>query len=403
MSTTAAPAAPAPPPRRAVRLAEAISKIVWQSVPNKMDLSPAFLARQASLKRANPTWTFRLLDDATIQTEIAKWPSKLLRTYLSINPQFGAARADFWRYAVLMLHGGVYFDADVCLLQPLDSWLNLSRGLTVFFEPHPFPIDSGRFQPSTWSNSIRRQHAEAVVEHLQRMGVWPPQRSPLLAPNHPAVGPFVVAQWFIASPPSHPVLMGALQHSSRMLDKWKDTGVALNLTSRFKTLHITGPAMWTLAIRAYLGSARGKRHPPEHGVQFLGLDRTFAATFWGRNLSSGRPKWSLGYPTSADVVRPWCLDKRDWKRAGAKSSYSLLPTSTPFKVTTSGPVQHGHAVEHCSHCCRAQLSTTAHAARDARPSASMMRTRRLPGWWSALASVRPLAPTASPARASGRS
>ncbi len=33
-----------------------------------------------------------------------------IKAYLSINPNYGAARADFFRYAVMFYKGGVYLD-----------------------------------------------------------------------------------------------------------------------------------------------------------------------------------------------------------------------------------------------------------------------------------------------------
>jgi len=56
----------------------------------------------------NPGWRHVLHDNAEIQQHIAThFGSDVLEAYNSINPLYGAARADFFRYLLMYQDGGV--------------------------------------------------------------------------------------------------------------------------------------------------------------------------------------------------------------------------------------------------------------------------------------------------------
>ena len=99
-----------------------LPRLVWQTF-GTMDLPPATSALRASMQVANPRWKFYLVDDRAAHTFIAQhFHPHVLAAYTSIVP--GVARADFWRYAVLYLRGGVYLDLDSNLTVPLCEWAN---------------------------------------------------------------------------------------------------------------------------------------------------------------------------------------------------------------------------------------------------------------------------------------
>lgn len=62
-------------------------------------------------KANNPDISFRLYGDSDCHNYIAQhMPPEVLRAYSRINPKYGAARADFFRYVVMAVEGGIYLD-----------------------------------------------------------------------------------------------------------------------------------------------------------------------------------------------------------------------------------------------------------------------------------------------------
>lgn len=70
----------------------------------------------------NPEWEIMFYDDNDIEDFLRRYfPSTILNAYLRINSRYGAARADFFRYCVLYVHGGVYLDIKSGIRKKLDS------------------------------------------------------------------------------------------------------------------------------------------------------------------------------------------------------------------------------------------------------------------------------------------
>ena len=66
----------------------------------------------------NPMYVQKLFTDVQVYDFLKKyysnhpiWKNRVIDAYYSINPIYGTARADLFRYALLYEHGGVYLDA----------------------------------------------------------------------------------------------------------------------------------------------------------------------------------------------------------------------------------------------------------------------------------------------------
>lgn len=71
-------------------------------------------------KTINPEMTFLLYDDSDVKRFIRdRLPSDVFRAFLRIDPRLGAQKADFFRYCVLLVEGGVYLDIKSELLRNL--------------------------------------------------------------------------------------------------------------------------------------------------------------------------------------------------------------------------------------------------------------------------------------------
>ena len=133
------PALNRPPRRHLVDIVpegSAIPRFVHQTFSTKR-LPPEIQTNIESIKGANPGWRYFLYDDSDISRFVdTEYGAAVLRRLESINPLYGAARADLFRYLLLYKKGGLYLDIKSAATRPLDEVLR--------------PED--RYLLSTWDN-----------------------------------------------------------------------------------------------------------------------------------------------------------------------------------------------------------------------------------------------------------
>ena len=79
-----------------------IPKIIHQTIQDKDNIHSEFILNINSLKDRNKEFIHRLYDDEDIIEFIKKnYSNNILNYYQQINPIYGAARADFFRYLLL--------------------------------------------------------------------------------------------------------------------------------------------------------------------------------------------------------------------------------------------------------------------------------------------------------------
>lgn len=133
------------------------------------------------------------------------------RAYATINPKYGAARADLWRLLVVYVHGGLYLDmksAVVAPIPPMDDMFNFSR--------------------------------------------WATWRSP--------DGKYEIQNWFVYAPARHPVLRVILDTVIQNVEdesagtrdpeyfRMYRNAFGFETPAKLRVLFTTGPRAWTLAV-----------------------------------------------------------------------------------------------------------------------------------------------------------
>jgi mannosyltransferase OCH1-like enzyme len=73
-------------------------------------------------KKLNPEWTLKLYDDQMCRDFLLQKYGKLHREVFDFIKD-GPIKADFWRVCVLHTYGGLYVDADIEPVKPLNSYL----------------------------------------------------------------------------------------------------------------------------------------------------------------------------------------------------------------------------------------------------------------------------------------
>ncbi len=76
-------------------------------------------------KELNPNYEFKFYNDTMCEEFIkSNFDTKTHNAYMLLNPKLGAARADFWRYCILYINGGVYIDIKIQFTKSLDLILD---------------------------------------------------------------------------------------------------------------------------------------------------------------------------------------------------------------------------------------------------------------------------------------
>jgi len=87
------------------------------------------------MKRKNPEYRYFFYDDNDIQKFITdEFPPEYIRSYNKLT--IGAAKADFFRYAILYKKGGIYLDIDSAITRPLKELIRDEDDAVISAERH---------------------------------------------------------------------------------------------------------------------------------------------------------------------------------------------------------------------------------------------------------------------------
>jgi mannosyltransferase OCH1-like enzyme len=158
----------------------------------------------------NPTYKYIHYNDSTADEFVRKtMPSYIYQTYISLPKP--VMKADYFRYIVLLVKGGIYTDIDTICLKPIDTWINKTtinnQGLIIGIEADASLWD-------VWQGDYARQ--------------------------------IQFVQWTIAAAPGHPILYQIVKRIAEI-----SPTMALKTLTEMQILEWTGPAIWTDVISNY--------------------------------------------------------------------------------------------------------------------------------------------------------
>lgn len=200
-----------------------IPKIIHQTFPTKQIAVPVF-ENITRLKNINPGWEYRFYDDAAVEKFIVEnYDAAVASAYSRINPVYGAARADLFRYLLMYKVGGVYLDIKSTCEQPFDNFI---RPDDVYILSHWSSLNS--------KNALCHPY-------------WGAGHHPDI--HHLIHGEFV--QWMIIAAPAHPFLKAVIEQVLKNIDAYTvESG-----TGKVAVLRLTGPIVYTLTIENLLPTA----------------------------------------------------------------------------------------------------------------------------------------------------
>lgn len=192
-----------------------IPKIIHQTSGRK-ELPLVLRESIAELRALNPGWNYRYYNDDAVADYIRDHFPQHYPIYQRINPKYGAARADLFRYLLMYREGGVYLDIKSTFTQPLDRILK----------------SEDRYLLSHWTNGPGTQH--------ELWGTYPEIANPR--------GEF--QQCFIVCAPGHAFLKAVIEQVTQNI---RNYDVARDGVGR-RLVHLTGPVAYTLAITPLMQS-----------------------------------------------------------------------------------------------------------------------------------------------------
>ena len=237
--------------------ATAIPKIIHQTFKSK-NLPAEFQKNVDQLKALNPEWEYRLYDDDDIRQFILDaYGTDILAYFNRINPRYGAAKADLFRYLLLYKYGGVYLDIKSTFTKPIDQVLK--------------PDD--RYLLAKWSNKPGEK----------REG-WGMPKELEMIPG----GEF--QQWHIVATAGHPFLKAVIERVLVNIDCYKPW---LHGTGGNGVLRLTGPIAYTLAIHPLL---------PFHPHRLVNDEAELSLEYSMLKSSSHKPLFKGHYTTLTESV-----------------------------------------------------------------------------------------------------
>ena len=200
----------------------------WDALPADIrDSIAAFRAR-------NPGWEYRFYDDEAVTRFIrASYGPDVLSYFERIDPCYGAARADLFRYLLMYRVGGVYLDIKSTIRPPIDEIIRPDDRLILaqWSQTERF-VDSGRHD---WDLGGRIEGGE-------------------------------LQQWHVICAPGHPYLQAVIHTVMRNIDCYIP---GMHGSGRAAVLRVTGPIAYTLAMASLLAS---KQHRLVAGHEEIGLE-----------------------------------------------------------------------------------------------------------------------------------
>lgn len=190
--------------------AKLIPRVIHQTFKSRKALTVANKAAMETWRTMNPTWEIRFYDDDDCERFVRDHFPDYFSAYTSLEKK--VEQSDFFRYLIVLKHGGVYADVDTECKQPLDELVNAKDTLIV-----------------GWENEFDSD-AKAYSRHFVR-------RRQLL-------------NWMFAGAPGHPALVEVAKHVNEGARK------VFTEASNRNTLERTGPGAFTDAVMKHFESIR---------------------------------------------------------------------------------------------------------------------------------------------------
>jgi hypothetical protein len=200
-----------------------IPRAFYTSVPSSKKINSSLVENWNFIKNNNPGWTHVVFDSDSRRSFIeSNYPREILRSYDRIHSSYGAARADYFRYLLLYINGGVWLDAKSTVVKPMAEILQ----------------STDEFLLSQWTIDTTSE----ANKHF-----WGPRAK---IPTKEYIS------WFIAVKPGHLFLEKVIEDVTQNINSYHPI---LHGVGGMGVLGTTGPLAYTRSIFPHLESASYRR------------------------------------------------------------------------------------------------------------------------------------------------
>jgi len=190
-------------------------------------------ASRITLKE-NPFLTECFYDDNEIIEFITKYYSnRVLHAYNSINKKYGPAKADFFRYMVIYVKGGLYLDVKSYAHKDISE---------LFKERDKLIVSKGRSHSS----------------NINSFGIIPTYTNNYDWSMFSGIKYGEYNNWHFMAPPGHPIIGKMIQHIVLNIEQKKDN----YKYGEYSVLVLTGPIIFTRVIEKYKDENNSKVMEP---------------------------------------------------------------------------------------------------------------------------------------------
>jgi hypothetical protein len=195
-----------------------IPKIIHQTFCNVKSMPEVLRKNCQQIRDLNPDFDYRFYSDSDCELLIRDvYGEDILARYLKIHPNFGAARADLFRYLCMYHFGGVYLDIKVLMEKPLSTVLRKNDSYIL----------------SQWDHTPESKYRK-----------WGTHQDLCSVPG----GEY--QQWQIIASPRHPYLAAVITQVLENIDAYNPFAFPHPWDAVVRT---TGPVAYTLAIHPIKG------------------------------------------------------------------------------------------------------------------------------------------------------
>lgn len=189
-----------------------IPRLIHQTITDKSTLDTLAIRNFSRIMDLNSGWQHRLYDEEDRTNFILeRFGGDMLACYSRIEPFYGAARADLFRYLLLYELGGVYLDIKSTLTKPLDQVI----------------LAEDAYILSKWQNKPGQAYEKWGV-HANVDGVTDEYQ-----------------QWHIVCSPRHPFLEAVIKRVRKNIDTYDPFRDGVG---KHGVMKLTGPVAYTAAI-----------------------------------------------------------------------------------------------------------------------------------------------------------
>lgn len=197
-----------------VEFSKGIPKKIYQTNHSK-NLHTDLKNNIDKIKFLNPNWEYFFYDDKDIETFIKDNYGDIIWSYfLRIDPSYGAAKADLFRYLLIYKFGGVYLDIKSSMTTPLDDVIR----------------NDDTFILSYWDNLPGGKHFGLGSQDLPEFSHIPRGE---------------IMQWFIIASPGHPGMRKVIINVLKQIDTYNPYILGVGWHGVLST---TGPIIYSVVL-----------------------------------------------------------------------------------------------------------------------------------------------------------